>query len=157
MYYQSQPSQLFLKIVLAGPSLVAACRSECLWEGTHLLPCRRLRKLLLCLKAIDVGVADHRRHAMCWLCCFLPAGLFEQGISLKWLSGQYFRSTTYESNVPYALRFMIDCSVVGGNWVELPAGAYSVSQHQVGGGLRQGTGTACKLAPGLHLQMADAS
>ncbi|GAX78824.1 hypothetical protein CEUSTIGMA_g6261.t1 [Chlamydomonas eustigma] len=34
------------------------------------------------------------------------------------------RSTTYESNVLYALRFMIDMNVVGGNWVELPAGKY---------------------------------
>ena len=31
---------------------------------------------------------------------------------------------TYESNVLFVLRFMVDCDVVGGNWVELPAGTY---------------------------------
>ncbi|PSC71316.1 DNA polymerase delta catalytic subunit [Micractinium conductrix] len=58
-------------------------------------------------------------------------GYFEQGISMRWLGGQQLRSVTYESNVLYALRFMIDCKVVGGNWVELPAGKYSlVAPHQ---------------------------
>ena len=96
---------------------------------------------------------------------------------MRWLGGQQLRSVTYESNVLYALRFMIDCKVgqrsaaqhpaaagrpkgslaalpassagspsacppagpsgphpvqvVGGNWVELPAGKYSlVAPHQ---------------------------
>ena len=31
---------------------------------------------------------------------------------------------TYESHVVFALRFMIDTGVVGGNWVELPASRY---------------------------------
>ena len=31
---------------------------------------------------------------------------------------------TYESNILFALRFMIDCNIVGGNWIELPAGKY---------------------------------
>eukprot|EP00850_Spirogloea_muscicola_P024564 SM001060S14104 [mRNA] locus=s1060:77:1785:- [translate_table: standard] len=34
------------------------------------------------------------------------------------------RFLTYESNVVYALRFMVDRDIVGGNWVELPAGDY---------------------------------
>jgi len=33
---------------------------------------------------------------------------------------------TYESNIAYTLRFMIDTKVVGMNWVELPAGRYEV-------------------------------
>jgi len=33
---------------------------------------------------------------------------------------------TYESNVLYALRFMIDRDVAGGGWMELPAGTYSL-------------------------------
>lgn len=57
--------------------------------------------------------------------------MFERGLTLRWLNNQFFRSTTYESNVLYALRFMIDCQVVGGNWVELPAGAYSLVPAQV--------------------------
>ncbi|KAF9581072.1 DNA-directed DNA polymerase delta [Lunasporangiospora selenospora] len=33
---------------------------------------------------------------------------------------------TYESNLAYLLRFMIDCKVTGANWIELPAGEYRV-------------------------------
>eukprot|EP00762_Andalucia_godoyi_P003127 ANDGO_01026.mRNA.1 DNA polymerase delta catalytic subunit len=35
--------------------------------------------------------------------------------------------TTYESDVLFILRFMIDTDVVGGNWIELPAGKYLYS------------------------------
>lgn len=31
---------------------------------------------------------------------------------------------TYESNLAYLLRFMIDCRIKGANWIELPAGSY---------------------------------
>ncbi|KAK3815059.1 MAG: delta DNA polymerase [Benniella sp.] len=31
---------------------------------------------------------------------------------------------TFESNIAYLLRFMIDCKVTGANWIELPAGTY---------------------------------
>ncbi|KAI0305911.1 DNA polymerase family B-domain-containing protein [Multifurca ochricompacta] len=34
--------------------------------------------------------------------------------------------TTYESNIAYSLRFMIDTRVVGMNWIEVPAGKYSI-------------------------------
>lgn len=34
--------------------------------------------------------------------------------------------TTYESHVLFALRFMIDCSISGGNWVELKQGAFKL-------------------------------
>ncbi|TDL23693.1 hypothetical protein BD410DRAFT_746439 [Rickenella mellea] len=34
--------------------------------------------------------------------------------------------TTFESNVPYILRFMIDTKVVGMNWIELPARSYTL-------------------------------
>ncbi|KAH8082305.1 DNA polymerase family B-domain-containing protein [Filobasidium floriforme] len=33
---------------------------------------------------------------------------------------------TYESNIAYTLRFMIDTKIVGMNWIELPAGKYTV-------------------------------
>ena len=52
-------------------------------------------------------------------------GIIEQGLALSWL-GVTLRGPTYESNIPYALRFMIDSSIVGGSWVELPAGKYSL-------------------------------
>lgn len=54
--------------------------------------------------------------------------LIEQGLYLPFLShNSRLQGITYESNVLYALRFMVDKSIVGGNWVELPAGKYSFS------------------------------
>ncbi|KAK7056216.1 DNA-directed DNA polymerase delta [Paramarasmius palmivorus] len=34
---------------------------------------------------------------------------------------------TFESNIPYILRFMIDTKVVGMNWIEVPAGKYKLT------------------------------
>lgn len=34
---------------------------------------------------------------------------------------------TFESNIAYTLRFMIDTKVVGMNWIEVPAGNYTVA------------------------------
>ncbi|KAI0044763.1 hypothetical protein FA95DRAFT_1597235 [Auriscalpium vulgare] len=36
--------------------------------------------------------------------------------------------STYESNIPYILRFMIDTKVTGMNWIEAPAGKYQMVQ-----------------------------
>jgi DNA polymerase delta subunit 1 len=55
-------------------------------------------------------------------------GILERGINIEGLGQRCF--LTYESNVLFALRFMIDCDVVGGNWIELPAGSYKDSQTQ---------------------------
>ncbi|EKM50426.1 uncharacterized protein PHACADRAFT_104509 [Phanerochaete carnosa HHB-10118-sp] len=38
--------------------------------------------------------------------------------------------STYESNIAYVLRFMIDAKIVGMNWVELPAGGYTIMQEK---------------------------
>ncbi len=35
--------------------------------------------------------------------------------------------STYESNIVFVLRFMIDTKVVGMNWIEVPAGKYKVT------------------------------
>ncbi|KAF9599784.1 hypothetical protein IFM89_001730 [Coptis chinensis] len=75
MYYQQQQSHLFLKIVVALPTMVAGCR-----------------------------------------------GILERGIQIDGLGTKSF--VTYESNVLFALRFMIDCDIVGGNWIEVPVGKY---------------------------------
>ncbi|XP_005098812.2 DNA polymerase delta catalytic subunit [Aplysia californica] len=37
---------------------------------------------------------------------------------------------TYESNIDFEIRFMVDTNVVGCNWIELPAGKYSVRSHK---------------------------
>ncbi|XP_027357174.1 DNA polymerase delta catalytic subunit isoform X4 [Abrus precatorius] len=49
-------------------------------------------------------------------------GILDRGIQLDGLGMKSF--LTYESNVLFALRFMIDCNVVGGNWIEISAGRY---------------------------------
>ncbi|CAG8620913.1 2616_t:CDS:2, partial [Paraglomus brasilianum] len=36
------------------------------------------------------------------------------------------REITFESNISYVLRFMIDCKVTGANWIELPPGTYKI-------------------------------
>ncbi|KAE9587344.1 DNA polymerase delta catalytic subunit [Lupinus albus] len=49
-------------------------------------------------------------------------GILDRGIQLDGLGMKTFM--TYESNVLFTLRFMIDCNIVGGNWIELLAGKY---------------------------------
>ncbi|KAF0894590.1 hypothetical protein E2562_001890 [Oryza meyeriana var. granulata] len=50
-------------------------------------------------------------------------GILERGIAIEGIGSKSF--LTYESNILFALRFMIDCNIVGGNWIEVPAGKYS--------------------------------
>ena len=57
----------------------------------------------------------------------MPAGILEQGVYIESLNMSR-RFTTFESNVLFALRFMIDHEVVGGNWVELPAGHHTYEE-----------------------------
>uniref|UniRef100_A0A803KN93 DNA polymerase n=1 Tax=Chenopodium quinoa TaxID=63459 RepID=A0A803KN93_CHEQI len=49
-------------------------------------------------------------------------GILDRGIQIDGLGTKSFM--TYESNVLFALRFMIDCNIVGGNWIEVPVGKY---------------------------------
>ncbi|ORX48063.1 hypothetical protein DM01DRAFT_1377023 [Hesseltinella vesiculosa] len=49
----------------------------------------------------------------------------EDGVMFPSLNRRYSADTTYESNLAYVLRFMIDCHVTGCNWIELPAGTYT--------------------------------
>ncbi|KAJ8501113.1 hypothetical protein OPV22_011665 [Ensete ventricosum] len=49
-------------------------------------------------------------------------GILERGITIEGLGSKNF--LTYESNILFALRFMIDCNIVGGNWIEISAGKY---------------------------------
>jgi DNA polymerase delta subunit 1 len=52
----------------------------------------------------------------------------EAGVNVPGLDRICQAETTYESNLAYLLRFMIDCKVSGSNWIELPAGTYTLSQ-----------------------------
>ncbi|CAL9046643.1 unnamed protein product [Musa banksii] len=49
-------------------------------------------------------------------------GILERGITIDGTGSKNF--LTYESNILFALRFMIDCNIVGGNWIEISAGKY---------------------------------
>ncbi|KAK9292029.1 hypothetical protein L1049_019983 [Liquidambar formosana] len=49
-------------------------------------------------------------------------GILDRGIQIDGFGMKSFM--TYESNVLFALRFMIDCNIVGGNWIEVPARKY---------------------------------
>eukprot|EP00002_Diphylleia_rotans_P033158 TRINITY_DN7021_c0_g1_i1.p1 TRINITY_DN7021_c0_g1~~TRINITY_DN7021_c0_g1_i1.p1 ORF type:complete len:1103 (-),score=239.27 TRINITY_DN7021_c0_g1_i1:90-3398(-) len=51
-------------------------------------------------------------------------GLLEGGIDYPGVGFRAF--TTYESNIAYVLRFMIDTNIVGANWVECPPGQYTI-------------------------------
>lgn len=67
---------------------------------------------------IRVTVSDPRNISKCRL-------KIEGGVTVPGLSRPCQADTTFESNLGYALRFMIDCKVSGCNWIELPAGTYS--------------------------------
>ena len=49
---------------------------------------------------------------------------FDEGISVPSIG--LVKGQTYESNVPFVLRFMIDKGIQGADWVEMPAVTYSL-------------------------------
>lgn len=72
---------------------------------------------------------DHQRDFIKVYCAMpsLVPGLkrnFDEGFNVATLG--LVRGQTYESNVPFVLRFMIDCDIQGADWIELPAASYSV-------------------------------
>ena len=50
--------------------------------------------------------------------------LFDDGVSLPNVG--LIRGQTYESNVPFVLRFMIDNNIQGADWIEFPAKTFSI-------------------------------
>jgi len=67
--------------------------------------------------------------------------LLEQGFQFSSYPTQAYQ--TYETNIDFEIRFMTDTEVVGCNWIELPAGKYSVrSQGSKVGGFTKGGGLA---------------
>ena len=52
--------------------------------------------------------------------------LFEKGVSLG--DNIQFPFKTFESNMPYALRFMIDKGIVGMGWIKIPAGLFKIRE-----------------------------
>ncbi|KAG9129217.1 hypothetical protein Leryth_006490 [Lithospermum erythrorhizon] len=56
-------------------------------------------------------------------------GILDKGIQIDGIGAKSFM--TYESNILFALRFMIDCNIVGGNWVEVPIGKYKKAAKSI--------------------------
>jgi len=56
--------------------------------------------------------------------------LEKQGLQVPGLSASALNFPTFESNVLYTLRFMVDRDIVGGNWIELPAGGFQHKQNK---------------------------
>ncbi|KAI9090938.1 DNA polymerase family B-domain-containing protein [Phlyctochytrium arcticum] len=61
------------------------------------------------------------------LATFVPGvkRMFREGFEVQGL-GRVACDPTYESNIPYPLRFMIDTKIQGASWIELPAGKYTL-------------------------------
>ncbi|PKK76661.1 hypothetical protein RhiirC2_733716 [Rhizophagus irregularis] len=55
--------------------------------------------------------------------------LIEDG-AIKYNERQ-LREMTFESNISYVLRFMIDCKVTGANWIELPPKSYNLRTNSL--------------------------
>ena len=58
--------------------------------------------------------------------CRARAALLEDGVELGPLGLPRTVFDTFESNVLFVLRYMIDAGVVGGGWVSAPAGKFHV-------------------------------
>ncbi|PWA03240.1 hypothetical protein BB558_000586 [Smittium angustum] len=54
--------------------------------------------------------------------------LFEKGIEIPTIG--HYAAQTFESNLEYVLRFMVDLKLVGSGWVELPAGKYKLRSEE---------------------------
>lgn len=54
--------------------------------------------------------------------------LLDDGVHVSG-SHHVYRGQTYESNVPFVLRFMIDGDISGADWVELPRGTYALRSN----------------------------
>ncbi|KAI8637673.1 DNA polymerase family B-domain-containing protein [Parasitella parasitica] len=67
---------------------------------------------------VRVTVKDPRDISKC-------KNKIEQGLYISDFDRPCQSDTTFESNLGYVLRFMIDCKVPGSNWIELPAGNWS--------------------------------
>lgn len=71
---------------------------------------------------IRVTVKDPRDISKC-------KSKIEMGVQVAGLNRPCQADTTFESNLNYILRFMIDCKVSGSNWIELPAATYSFIEN----------------------------
>ncbi|KAL9158743.1 hypothetical protein ABFS82_08G088800 [Erythranthe guttata] len=87
-----------------------------------------IRRIELVQKRSIMHYQQQNSHPFLKIVVALPTmvascrGILERGIQIEGLGMKSFM--TYESNVLFALRFMIDCNIVGGNWIEVPRGKH---------------------------------
>ncbi|PVV04707.1 hypothetical protein BB560_000781 [Smittium megazygosporum] len=53
--------------------------------------------------------------------------LFEKGFQVPTIG--HYATQTFESNLEYVVRFLVDCKIVGAGWVELQAGKYKIREE----------------------------
>ncbi|GAB4835573.1 DNA polymerase delta catalytic subunit [Ancistrocladus abbreviatus] len=87
-----------------------------------------IRRVELVQKRSIMYYQQQKSHPFLKIVVALPTmvatcrGILDKGIQIDGLGMKSF--LTYESNVLFALRFMIDCNIVGGNWIDVRAGKY---------------------------------
>ncbi|KAJ6819957.1 putative DNA polymerase delta catalytic subunit [Iris pallida] len=87
-----------------------------------------VRRIEMVQKKSIMYYQQHQSQAFLKIVVALPTmvascrGILERGIQIEGIGTKSF--LTYESNILFALRFMIDCYIVGGNWIEAPVGKY---------------------------------
>ena len=85
-------------------------QKQSLW-GYHFLTAAPFIKVIVGIPAL---VATARR-------------VCERGLQLGRLGMKHFH--TYESNIPFVLRLMVDVGLTGGGWLTLPAGSYEMRKE----------------------------
>ncbi|KAK9135052.1 hypothetical protein Syun_014382 [Stephania yunnanensis] len=123
MHYQQQQSHPFLKIVVALPTMARMKEANRNSKAPKFI-----KRIEMMQKRSIMHYQQQQSHPFLKIVVALPTmvagcrGILERGIHVDGLGMRSFM--TYESNVLFALRFMIDCNIVGGNWIEVPAGKY---------------------------------
>jgi DNA polymerase delta subunit 1 len=83
------------------------------------------------MKSNIYGFHGHQKALFLRLSVRLPAFIaackrvFKEGFHVQGL-GNVSCSQTFESNIPFPLRFMIDAQIQGGSWMELPKASYTM-------------------------------
>ncbi len=91
---------------------------------------RYVKGVVMCSKKSLWGYQFGKHHPFIQVSVTIPSlvatsrRILEQGIMM----GQHGRKMfqTYESNIAYVLRFMVDKDIRGGAWIEMPKGTYNV-------------------------------
>ncbi|XP_025087757.1 DNA polymerase delta catalytic subunit-like [Pomacea canaliculata] len=76
--------------------------------------------------------------------------LLEQGFVCPGYAQHGFQ--TYESNIDFEIRFMVDTNVLGCNWITLPAGLYRIREKE-GDGSKGGKQDSSRQAPRSRCQL----